>query len=329
MWCGWILVLANILAVQNPESLLKKRAELFRQIRSFFLQRQVLEVDVPLISSSASTDIHIESIPAIVEQRGVRSERYLISSPEFYMKRLLAAGSPSIYYLGKVFRQGDHGRRHHHEFSMLEWYRLQWDEHQLMEEVIELLHGFLPEYPVKKITYGDLFQSVLGIDPHQATEEILKRVVASRVDITLESLTQNDCLEVLFTHCVEPSLRGITLVHDYPVSMAALAKIGTDADGRQIARRFEVFIDDVELGNGYCELTDAAEQRLRFQRDLESRQRLDKKTYPQDEYLLGALETGLPSCAGVALGVDRLLMKVQGVSSLTEIIPFVRDDDLR
>jgi lysyl-tRNA synthetase class 2 len=313
------------LAVQNPEFLLRKRAELFAQIRSFFLQRQVLEVEVPLISRFATTDFHIESIPAHVIQTGEISERYLITSPEFYMKRLLAQGSPSIFYLGKVFRQDDHGRKHHHEFSMLEWYRLEWDEHRLMDEVVELLQLFFPGEAVNRITYGDLLFDTLGINPYSASLEELQSGVVGRVDMDVGRLSQNDCLDVLFTHCVEPVLRGITLVHDYPVSQAALAKTGVNQKGESIAHRFEVFVDDLELGNGYRELTDAKEQRLRFQRDLSLRAREGKRTYPHDEDLLLCMEEGLPECAGLALGVDRLLMKMLKQRDLESVIPFLKD----
>jgi len=321
----WIPATANTSAVQNPESLLKKRAELFAQIRSFFLQRQILEVEVPLISRFATTDLHIDSIPAQVQQQGEVSERYLITSPEFYMKRLLAQGSPSIFYLGKVFRQNDHGKKHHHEFSLLEWYRLRWDEHCLMDEVVDLLQQFLPGEAATRKTYGDLFFSVLGINPHLADLVALRACVASHIDIAVGSLSHNDCLDLLFTHCIEPTLRGITLVYDYPASQAALAKMVTNQRGEKVARRFEVFVDGLELGNGYCELTDAKEQRLRFQQDLSLREREGKKLYPQDESLLQAMEEGFPECAGVALGVDRLLMRVLKVESLAEVVPFLQD----
>jgi len=311
--------------VPNPDLLLKKRAELFAQIRSFFLRRQVLEVEVPLISRFATTDLHIDSIPAQVQQRGEISQRYLITSPEFYMKRLLAQGSPSIFYLGKVFRQNDHGRKHHHEFTMLEWYRIQWDEHRLMDEVVELLQQFLPKEPVTRWTYGELFADVLDVSPHQASLEELKGCVVSRIDVDVNQFSHNDCLDVLFTHCIEPTLRGITLVDDYPASQAALAKIGTNQKGESVARRFEVFLDDIELANGYCELTDAKEQRWRFQRDLALREREGKKIYPPDEYLLQALESGLPECAGVALGIDRLLMRMLKANTLADVIPFLQD----
>jgi lysyl-tRNA synthetase class 2 len=314
------------LAVPNPEFLLKQRAELLAQIRSFFLQRKVLEVEVPLVSRFATTDLHIESIPVQVGQRGVVSERYLITSPEFYMKRLLAQGSPSIFYLGKVFRQNDHGKRHHHEFSMLEWYRLQWDEHRLMEEVAELLQQLLPGRPVTRRTYGNLFNEVLGVNPHRASSGELQACVKNHIDIAINQLSDNDCQDLLFTHCIEPTLRDITLVYDYPASQAALAKIQVNEKQESTARRFEVFIDDLELGNGYCELTDAKEQRVRFQRDLLLREKEGRRAYPQDEYLLQALESGLPECAGVALGVDRLLMKMLGANSLEEVIPFLQDD---
>lgn len=309
----------------NPEFLLKQRAELLAQIRSFFLQRQVLEVEVPLISRYAATDLHIESIPVQVEEQGVASEQYLITSPEFYMKRLLAQGSPSIFYLGKVFRQNDHGKRHHHEFTMLEWYRLQWDEHRLMTEVADLLQQLLPGKSVAKQSYGFLFGEVLGINPHRASLEELQVCVTSRIDIAVSGLSRNDCLDVLFSHCIEPTLSGITFVYDYPASQAALAKIQADEAQGSLARRFEVFVDDLELGNGYCELTDAGEQRLRFQRDLRLREEAGRRAYPQDEDLLQALESGLPECAGVALGVDRLLMKILNANSLANVVPFLQD----
>jgi len=311
-----------MLVVQKPDiNMLVKRAELFAQLRSFFLQRQVLEVDAPLISAATVTDIHIESIPVSVERLGKVAENYLITSPEFYMKQLLAAGSPSIYYLGKVFRQGEHGSRHHHEFTMLEWYRLAWDEHQLIDEVRDLLTMFLPGMPVTKITYGELFFSVLGINPHQASLDDLRGCVQRHVEMNVSTLSLSDCVDVLFSHCIEPTLQGITFVYNYPASQAALAKMTADQQGAAVARRFEVFIDGMELGNGYCELTDINEQRNRFDQDIKIRQQQHKKIYPVDQSLLSALEVGLPECAGVAIGIDRLLMKILKKSEIQQVIP--------
>jgi len=313
--------LANTWVVQKPElNLLIKRAELFAQLRSFFLQRQVLEVDTPLIAPATVTDLNIESIPVSLERLGKISEQYLITSPEFYMKQLLAAGSPSIYSLGKVFRQGEHGSRHHHEFTLLEWYRVGWDEHQLMGELRELLTLLLPKKTVTKISYGELFFSRLKINPYTADINELKRCIQQHIDMNVDTLTMADCLDVLFSHCIEPTLSDITFVYNYPASQAALAKITTDEQGDVVARRFEVFIDALELANGYCELTDADEQRCRFERDIKIRQQQHKKIYPMDESLLNALDTGLPECAGVALGVDRLLMKVLGEAAIQDVL---------
>ncbi len=318
--------LVNTWVVQKPDApmlvkdLLIERAKLFAQLRSFFLQRQVLEIDAPLISAATVTDIHIESIPVSLEHLGKVTEQYLITSPEFYMKRLLAAGSPSIYSLGKVFRQGEHGSRHHHEFTMLEWYRLGWDEHQLMDEVRELLSMLLPDRPVRKIAYGELFLSILKINPHRSNLDELRQCVKQKVDMDVSILTLTDCLDVVFSHCIEPTLQGITFVYDYPASQAALAKTTQDEKGDRVARRFEVFIDTLELANGYCELTDVEEQRRRFEQDIKTRQQQNKKIYPMDEALLVALDSGLPECSGVALGVDRLLMKVLSKTSIQDVL---------
>lgn len=314
----------NTWVVQKPDlNILARRAELFAQLRSFFLQRQVLEVDAPLISAASVTDIHIESIPVALERSGQQCENYLITSPEFHMKQLLAAGSPSIYYLGKVFRQGEHGARHHHEFTMLEWYRLAWHEHQLMDEVCELLTILLPGRAVTKSAYSELFFSILNINPHTATLDELRQCVLHHIEMNVSTLTLTDCLDVLFSHCVEPVLHDITFIYDYPAAQAALAKISTDPQGNTVARRFEVFIDGLELGNGYYELTDANEQRRRFTSDLELRKQQKKKIYPMDEGLLQALEKGLPECAGVAIGIDRLLMKMLDEKKIQHVIPFL------
>jgi lysyl-tRNA synthetase class 2 len=220
--------------------------------------------------------------------------------------------------LGKVFRQNEHGSRHHHEFTMLEWYRIGWDEHQLMEEVVELLQVFFPQTEVKKISYGLLFESVFNINPYMASLNQLREQVDSRIDTASEHLSLNDCLDLLFSHCVEPGLKDITLVYNYPASQAALAQKGRDGQGNPVARRFEVFIDDMELANGYFELTDAEEQSRRFLADLQARSVANRKLYPVDQLFLDALSKGLPICSGVALGVDRLLMKVLDVSTLEQ-----------
>jgi len=321
MSCASIRAPANTSAVPRPEiDILQRRADLFRQIRSFFCARDVTEVEVPLVYPATVTDLHIESIPVLLERAGKMHEHYLITSPEFFMKRLLAEGSPAIFYLGKVFRQGEHGSRHHHEFTMIEWYRPQWDECQLMQEVQELLTLFFPGKSTRRVAYGDLFEAQLGINPHTATVDNLRTCVTKHVDINAATLSANDCLDLLFSHVIEPGLTDIVFVHDYPQAQAALAQLGHDARGQTVARRFEVFLDGMELANGYGELTDAVEQRRRFAQDLDQRRQSGKRAYPLDEKLLCALDNGLPRCAGVALGVDRLLMKVLGKNTMAEVV---------
>jgi lysyl-tRNA synthetase class 2 len=306
--------------VPKPDiDILYRRAELFSQLRSFFSGRKVLEVEVPLVSPATVTDLHIESIPVLLERQGQVREHYLVTSPEYFMKQLLAQGSPSIYFLGKAFRQGEHGSRHHHEFTLLEWYRSGWDEYQLMDEVQDLLALFFPDKPVIRADYGALFEARLGVNPHGESLNGLRHSVQQHVDMNTEGLTLTDCLDVLFSHVIEPTLTGITFVHGYPAAQSALAQLMRTAQGHSVARRFEVFLDGMELANGYCELTDAAEQRQRFARDNTIRCEQHKRVYPVDEGLLSALEAGLPPCAGIALGVDRLLMKMLEKNSLQEI----------
>lgn len=295
---------------------------MYRHIRSFFYERGVLETDVPLLSRSAVSDLHIESIEAVVERCGVAEKAFLITSPEFFMKRLLAAGSPAIYYLGKVFRQGEHGSRHHHEFTMLEWYRPGWDEHQLMREVVELIVSVTPGLLVKRVAYAELFETVAHLDPHTAGIEQLRQSTVrlcrqQHLEANIASFNENDCLDFIFSHFIEPTLQGLTLVYDYPASQAALAQL-TDRGGHQVARRFEVFIDGIEIGNGYYELTDADEQFERFGRDQAGRRETGRPIRPLDHQFLDSLRAGLPLCSGVALGIDRLSMKAFGAETIQD-----------
>lgn len=302
--------------------LIKKRADLYRQIRSFFYEREVIETDVPLLSHAAVSDLHIESIEAVIERHGMAEKAFLITSPEFFMKRLLVTGSPAIYYLGKVFRQGEHGSRHHHEFTMLEWYRPGWDEHCLMLEIIDLITSVIPDLSVRKVTYAEIFDSVTKLDPHTVKLEQLRQCAdrlcrQHHLEADIGSFNENDCLDFIFSHFVEPTLQGLTLVYDYPASQAALAQL-IDRGGHKVARRFEVFIDNVELGNGYYELTDAKEQLERFERDQTRRRETGRPVRPLDHRFLDSLRAGLPPCSGVALGVDRLLMKALNVKAIQD-----------
>lgn len=303
-------------------SILKKRSSLLRYLRSFFYDRQVLEVDVPVLGKHTVTDVFIEPLSTAVSGR----EYFLQTSPEYYMKRLLADGVESIFYLGKAFRQDEHSKRHRPEFTMLEWYRLGLNDHALMLEVEALLLGLVPNTPIKKQTYGDLFESILGCCPHVATIGQLHALALSHTSFEGELETKSAYLDLLFSFCVEPAMtEGIVFVCDYPESQAALARVTPNEHGVLIARRFEVFWNGLELANGYWELIDAQEQRKRFDADLLTRKGMGLNLPELDEHFLEALDKGLPECAGVALGVDRLLMCMQGSADIAEVMLFPND----
>lgn len=306
--------------------MLKTRARLLQRIRAFFQAREVLEVETPILSSAAVTDPHIESYAIRDPQHG--KPRYLHTSPEFAMKRLLAAGSGSIYQLCKVFRQGELGRRHNPEFTLLEWYRPGFDHQQLMAEVEsllrELLEGYLTLGETRYLTYRDAFLQYAGLDPHTASvNQLQAKVKEQGIDVTgLTDTDKDPWLDVLMTHVVEPALPRDcpVFIVDYPASQAALARIRQD--NPPVAERFELYIYGMELANGFHELTDAKEQRQRFEADNRARQAVGLDPMPMDEHLLAALETGLPDCAGVALGFDRLVMLAAGTRSISEVLTF-------
>jgi lysyl-tRNA synthetase-like protein GenX len=310
---------------------LKLRAELLKRIRVFCEQRNLLEVETPALSSAASTDPH--SISFAARSRGLsplgNRFLYLHTSPEFAMKRLLAAGSGSIYQICKVFRDGERGRLHNPEFTLLEWYRQGWDHHQLMDEVELLVRECLKDRvcdrPAIRMTYREAFLRYAGIDPHQASTEAL-RACAHSFGIGISKLSLADArdtwLNLLLTHVVETHLEPgrLVFIYDYPMSQAALARIVPGSP--PVAARFELYVDGVELANGFHELKDAREQASRFEKDLAMRDALGLARVPRDDRLLLALEAGLPDCAGVALGFDRLVMLATGARSLSEVMPF-------
>ena len=308
---------------------LKIRARLLQRIRAFFQAREVLEVETPLLSSAAVTDPHIESYAIQDPQHG--KPRYLHTSPEFAMKRLLAAGSGSIYQLCKVFRQGELGQRHNPEFTMLEWYRLGFDHQQLMAEVDNLLRELLDDYltlgETLRLTYRDAFVQYAGLDPHTSTiQQLQAKVQQLGIDVSGLNDTEKDpWLDLLMTHVVEPALPRDcpVFIYDYPASQAALARIRQDDP--PVAERFELYIYGMELANGFHELIDAQEQRQRFEADNRARQAAGLAPMPIDAYFLAALAAGLPACAGVALGFDRLVMLAGGAKSISEVLAFDAD----
>jgi len=239
------------------------------------------------------------------------------------MKRLLAAGSGPIYQLGRAFRDGEAGARHNPEFSLLEWYRPDFDHHQLMDEVLALVGEVLGEKPVTRFSYRDLFRYYVDIDPFTAPINILEEIARSKVDLSFTSAERDLWLDLILSHIIEPELAtlGMCFVHDYPASQAALSRIAV-VDGVEVGQRFELYVDGMELANGYCELTDPVEQRARFETDNEQRRERGQPERPIDELLLAAMEHGMPPSSGVALGIDRLLMLVTGVSDIREVLAF-------
>ncbi len=313
-----------------PFAHLHLRAQLNRQIREFFHARNVLEVETPVLSLAGVSDIHIAPFHLQFSGRtdGAPRTRWLRTSPEYPLKRLLAAGFGDCYELARVFRDGEAGGRHNPEFTLLEWYRLGWDHHQLMEETIALVQMALAltsriADTIRRVTYRQLYQDALGLDPFDAPLEILQAAMGD-VHVFADGLSRDDWLDLLMTHHIQPDFDKdtITVLHDYPASQAALARLRDDGDGHPVAERFELYLGPLELANGYHELADANEQRQRFERDIAMRQQRDGSAPPLDEHLLAALAHGLPDCAGVALGVDRLLMAMLDTPHIADVLAF-------
>lgn len=309
---------------------LRLRAKLNGAIRAFFADRDVLEVETPVLSGAGNTDPNIASFSLEFTGRidSAPRTRWLRTSPEFALKRLLAAGIGDCYELGRVFRDGEAGARHNPEFTMLEWYRVGWDHLRLMAEVAELIGAALAlagrSATLRCISWRDLYHGRLGLDPHIAPIDALQAALGD-VRIDPAGLTRDDWLDLLLTHRLQPHFRADELlaVHDFPASQAALARI-RDASP-PVAERFEMYLGPLELANGYHELADAREQRARFNRDLAVRRQRAAALPPIDERLLSALQSGLPDCAGVALGIDRLLMAMAGVQDIREVLAFAFD----
>ncbi len=305
--------------------ILRERAQILGRIRSFFMERGVLEVETPLLSHATVTDPYIMSIVAPFKQIGSTKEElcYLQTSPEYAMKRLLAAGTGAIFQITKSFRQGEVGRIHNPEFSMLEWYRPGFDHHALMDEMDELLRVVLQSPVATRRSVAQVYEHYLGIDPHRATVAELKACAEQHVE-QLPSIQddKNSWLDLLFTHSIEPHLGKDApfFLYDFPVSQAALAKIRLEDP--PVASRFEVYYKGIELANGFHELQDVAEQRRRFENDLAYRKQNNISLVAMDERFLAALQHGIPDCAGVALGIDRLIMLALECETIDGVISF-------
>ncbi len=303
---------------------LKKRAVLAQKVRQFFAEREILEVDVPILGEAPVTDPYLEAMTTHCHSYP-KTPFYLQTSPEYYMKRLLSAGAPSIYYLGKSFRDDERGRLHSPEFTMLEWYHLGIDDHELMAEVMAVMRLFLGEVSFQKVTYQALFEQHLGLNPHHASEQVLAEWVHQHIGPIegLPHLLRDTALQLLMSEVIEPRLPSnvVTFIYDFPASQAALARIKGD-----VAGRFEVYYQGIELANGYHELSDAKTQAERFERDLAARQAQNLTRVPVDKKLLAALEHYFPECSGVALGFDRLLMLALGETHVDKVQSFGFND---
>lgn len=305
---------------------LKQRAAILASIRAFFAQRNVMEVDTPSLSAASVTDVHLSSFATQFVGQGFAKglPLYLQTSPEFAMKRLLAAGSGAIYQLAKAFRNEESGRFHNPEFTMLEWYRPDFDEFALMDEVDALVQSVLSTQTAQKISYQQVFIDLLGIDPISATLNELQKLACHHgfADIGANEQDKDILLQLLFCMVIEPQIGQSRpcFVYHFPASQAALAQLCPH--NHHLAARFELYYQGVELANGFNELTNAQEQQRRFVRDNQKRQAQGLNTVEIDQHLIDALSHGLPPCSGVALGVDRLIMLACNKSHIKDVLAF-------
>ncbi len=295
---------------------------MYATIRQFFAERQVLEVQTPVMSQAGNTDIFLQSVSSNVTVADHPTTYYLHTSPEFAMKRLLAAWQVPMYQICPVFRDNEIGSRHNIEFTMLEWYRPNFSLDELAKETNDLVSAVLG-YPVifDHYRYVDAFMDFVKIHPFDASCDTLKAIAKDNgLNIDLGEDHQG-WLDLLFSHLVEPNLGKAlpTLIYDYPVATAALAKTVTDKDGNRVARRFELYINGLEIANAYDELADGQALRLRFDEDNVARKKRGLPVMPIDENLLAACDA-LPACSGIALGIDRLLMIKTGKTHIRDVI---------
>ncbi len=302
-------------------SALKARAQLNQRVRAFFAERGVLEVETPALSQGGNTDPYIDSF-SVETPTG---SRYLHTSPEYPMKRLLVAGSGDIYQICKVWRQDEAGSRHNPEFTLLEYYRVGFSYQRLMQEVALLLHHLIPrlEKPAQFLTYHDCFLERLGINPHIASVEQLENCAFEQGLAVSGTFSQQEWLDLLFTHVIEAGFATdcLTFVYHYPAEQSALACVTTH-DGHQVAERFEIYLGAMELGNGYQELVDGEANAEKLSSDAQLRIATGLKPVPTDQYFIRAMRQGMPRASGVAIGLDRVLLCACGKKTLNQIISF-------
>lgn len=307
----------------------QKRSQLLNNVRQFFADREVLEVSTPVLSQAGNTDVFLQSVTANVTYQDKAKTYYLHTSPEFAMKRLLASWQVPIYQICPVFRDNEMGRRHNIEFTMLEWYRPRFSLDELADELAELLTEVSGHTVVfNHYRYVDAFMDFVGIHPLTASLSALQAVAEDKGLVGLDlGEDRQGWLDVLFSHLVEPQLGHDlpTLIIEYPPATAALAKIITDKEGNQVASRFELYLEGIEIANAYDELADGQALRARFEADNHDRQLKGYSVVPIDERLLAACDD-LPACSGIALGLDRLLMVLTQSASMDEVVAFTSKD---
>ena len=304
------------------------RAKLIEEIRRFFTDRGLLEVETPVLSEFGVTDVHLATFSTeFISPFGEQSKTlWLSTSPEYHMKRLLAAGSGPIFQIGKVFRNEEAGNRHNPEFTMLEWYRPHFDMYRLINEVDDLLQQILECPPAESMSYQFAFQQYVGLDPLSADLSELVEKAKKYQLMGAENENRDTLLQFLFSAVVEPQIgqEAPVVVYHFPASQAALAQISSE--DLRVAERFEFYYKGLELANGFHELSDAREQLRRFQQDNLQREKMGLPVRAIDTRLLSALQAGIPNCSGVALGVDRLLMIAMGAEHIKEVISFAIDN---
>jgi elongation factor P--(R)-beta-lysine ligase len=314
----------NESALKNKATILRDRANMFEEIRAFFKIRAVLEVDCCSLVRCPALDANIDVMHTFVTDR---ETGYLHTSPEYAMKRLLSNGLGDIYYMGHVFRRGEVGRLHNPEFTMIEWYRTTVSYRDFINETCELIMLLIGQYPIRILSYREAFQTYIGIDPF-ANVDLPQ--AARRLGIETPPASaqwdRDTWLQLLLSHAVEPKLgQGeLTVLCEYPPSQAALARV-IEKDGIPIAERFEIYFSGIELSNGYHELSDATEQRRRFEEENRNRQSIGKEPYAIDESFLAALKRGLPDSCGVSVGFDRLMIIRHKAQALCDVLPFAWD----
>ncbi len=312
---------------------LVQRARIVASIRRFFNDRDVLEVTVPSLGARTVSDPFIDTLQVACPPHAAfrRVSGYLQTSPEYFLKRLLSSGMPDCYYMGVAFRADEPSAKHNPEFTMLEWYRLGWDEQQLCRSVFDLIRyvhkaldgqSEVPPLSYTLTSYQALFEQYVGVNPHSASMVELKRLAQSKLDVQFEADTKSVWLDLLFSHLIEPSLKGCVGVFDYPKEQSALANVVDNSSGIAVAKRFEVYINGVELANGYQELTCANTFERRYQEDCIVRKQEGLPPIARDEKFVAAMKAGLPECAGVALGVDRLIMCLLGEQDIARVMAF-------